>query len=169
MSDDNPTPQQRADLAIRRMEQFIREGRTPDGGMPFKKWQDMARTELLNALLDSEKTWRNDQQFVNRALVVGASAIVTVGFWGMAVTIGGGPEYIDEAVMLLAGGLLLFSAAGAIGVRSLWKRYQANVRDELLDRVVAMDRQLKALDRDLERRVKELEESVEEMTKIKDD
>lgn len=162
----NPSPDQRAEVIVRRLEMFIREGRTPQGGMPFKRWQDMARSELANAILESEKTWRDDNRFLNHVLVIGAAAVVTIGFWGTAVTFGGGPEHIDAALILIAGGFLLFAAAGALGIRTLWKRHLAHVREERLARVVRMDRQLKALDKDLEKRVKELEKSVEEITRI---
>ena len=35
----NPTPHERADLIVRRLENFIREGRTEDGGINFRKWR----------------------------------------------------------------------------------------------------------------------------------
>ena len=35
---DDPTPDERAEYVIRRLEQFIRDGRTVDEGMSFKIW-----------------------------------------------------------------------------------------------------------------------------------
>ena len=51
----NPTPHERADLIVRRLENFIREGRTEDGGINFRKWQEMAVLEVANAIRDAEK------------------------------------------------------------------------------------------------------------------
>ena len=34
---NNPTPHERADLIVRRLENFIRKGRTEDGGINFRK------------------------------------------------------------------------------------------------------------------------------------
>ena len=43
---EHPTPDERSNYVIMRLEQFIREGRTLDEGMSFKKWQAMARTDF---------------------------------------------------------------------------------------------------------------------------
>ena len=45
----NPTPHERADLVVRRLEDFIRKGRTEDGGINFRKWQEMAAVESISA------------------------------------------------------------------------------------------------------------------------
>ena len=40
----NPTPHERADLVVRRLEDFIRKGRTEDGGLIFangRKWRQL--------------------------------------------------------------------------------------------------------------------------------
>lgn len=38
---DNPTPEERADYIILRLEQFIRDGRTFSEGMNYKKWKSV--------------------------------------------------------------------------------------------------------------------------------
>ena len=43
-----PSPEQRADFVVKRLEQFIREGRTVGEGMSLKQWMDMARYEIAN-------------------------------------------------------------------------------------------------------------------------
>ena len=59
----NPTPHERADLIVRRLENFIRKGRTEDGGINFRKWQEMAVLEVANAIRDAEKYLSSDQIF----------------------------------------------------------------------------------------------------------
>ena len=49
----NPAPEERADFVVRRLEQFIRDGRTMAEGM-LSKWQEMAQVEIANAIVESE-------------------------------------------------------------------------------------------------------------------
>ena len=51
---DDPSPDERAEYVILRLEQFIREGRTFDEGMSFKIWQAMAKVEIAIAIAESE-------------------------------------------------------------------------------------------------------------------
>ncbi|MCB2099464.1 MAG: hypothetical protein KDE22_01245 [Rhodobacterales bacterium] len=159
LNNGDPTPEQRAEVVVRRLEQFIREGRTPEGGMPFRKWQDMARAEITATVLEAERVWRAERDATNRFLVVGAAAVVSVGFWGTAVAIDGALRFIDSGVMLMAGGLFLFGLAGLYGLWRAARRIRAGRRIERLTHVANLDRQLRHLDKDLEARVKELEKA----------
>ena len=38
----NPTPQERADVIVKRLEQIIRGGKSDRGGISFKRWQELA-------------------------------------------------------------------------------------------------------------------------------
>ena len=64
----NPTPHERADLIVRRLENFIREGRTEDGGINFRKWQEMAVLEVANAIRDAEKYLSSDHWYMGNDL-----------------------------------------------------------------------------------------------------
>ncbi len=162
----HPTPAERAEAVVLRLEQFIRENRTAHGGRPFRKWQDMGRIEIIAAILDAERTWRTEQSFLSRVLVVGAAAVVTIGFWGTIAAFGSSADLRNEAVFLIGGGLVLFGALGAVAIRSFSRRLGRERRDRRLRHIATLDQRLKALDRYLEKRVKDLEEAVKEIQKI---
>ena len=161
---ENPTPQERALVIVKRLEQFIREGRTSHGGIPFKRWQELAVHEVTNAIRDAEKHWRQDHRFIDRGFLVGAAALVTVGVWGTVLA----SQYAEDrqlaALVLVVSGAVLFAILAAWGIRRLDRFYQAGRRRDHLKRVINFDRQLAQLDVDLEKRLKDLEETLDEMT-----
>ncbi len=161
----NPTPQERGEVIVKRLEQYIREGRTEHGGISFRRWQELAIHEVTNAIRDAEKHWRNDNRFITRGLAVGAATIVTVGFWGTVMAAEAAPDRQTAALILIVAGGILFAVLGAWGVRRLDKFYQSGRRRDHFERVFKFDRQLAQLDVDLEKRLKELEETLDEMTK----
>ncbi len=161
----NPTPQERGEVIVKRLEQYIREGRTEHGGISFRRWQELAIHEVTNAIRDAEKHWRNDNRFITRGLAVGAATIVTVGFWGTVMAADAAPDRQTAALILIVAGGLLFAVLGAWGVKRLDKFYQSGRRRDHFERVFKFDRQLAQLDVDLEKRLKELEETLDEMTK----
>ncbi len=105
----NPTPEERAEYVIQRLAQFIRDGRSNDG-MPFKQWQDMARAEIANAVVDATHKIQKDDVVTKRLLFTMASALVTIGFWGTAFAFNK-VEYLFTAVICTLAGLILFSVA----------------------------------------------------------
>lgn len=161
----NPTPEERANVIVKRLEQFIREGRTDKGGIAFKRWQELAVHEVNNAILDAEKYWRHDQRFITRGLAVGAASLITVGTWGTVLAAQVAPDRQTAAIILIIAGATLFAVLGAWGVRRLDKFYQLSRRRDHFKRIFDFDRQLAQLDVDLEKRLKELEASIEEMNK----
>lgn len=161
----NPTPRERADVIVKRLEQYIREGRSDQGGISFKKWQELAVHEVQNAILDAEKHWRQDQRFVTRGLAVGAVSLLTIGVWGTVLAADAAPDRQTAALILILAGGLMMTVLGFWGVRRLDNFYQVSRRLDHLKRVFNFDRQLAQLDIDLEKRLKELEETLEEMTK----
>ena len=162
----NPTPEERAHVIIKRLEKFIREGRTERGGIPFKRWQELAVYEVCNAIRDAERHWRGDQRFLTRGLAVGAAALVTVGVWGTVLAAQVAPDRQTAAVILIAAGGILFAILAAWGIKRVDKYYQGTRRRDHFRRIFHFDRQLAQLDQDLERRLKELEETLKEATKI---
>ena len=161
----NPMPQERGEVIVKRLEQYIREGRTEHGGISFRRWQELAIHEVTNAIRDAEKHWRNDNRFITRGLAGGAATIVTVGFWGTVMAAEAAPDRQTAALILIVAGGILFAVLGAWGVRRLDKFYQSGRRRDHFERVFKFDRQLAQLDVDLEKRLKELEETLDEMTK----
>ena len=93
----NPTPVERADVIVKRLEQFIREGRSQRGGISFKRWQELAVHEVDNAIRDAERHWRNDQRFITRGLAVGAACLITIGFWGTVLAAEAAPDRLPSA------------------------------------------------------------------------
>ena len=74
---EHPTPDERSNYVIMRLEQFIREGRTLDEGMSFKKWQAMARTEITIAIAEAENSQDHDEINSRRILFVAAFLVDT--------------------------------------------------------------------------------------------
>ncbi|MCW8836696.1 MAG: hypothetical protein OQJ99_10070 [Rhodospirillales bacterium] len=167
--DDNPTPDQRADVVVRRLENFIRENRTERGGISFQKWQDLARAEIAEAILEDEKNWREDRDITTRAMAIGAASVVTIGFWGVIATFREQAGLSEEALLMMAGGMILFATVGGYGIWKALKRHEANRRDDRLDRITSMDSKLRRIDRDVEKRLKELEKVLEEVIAMQKD
>jgi hypothetical protein len=161
----NPTPVERADVIVKRLEKFIREGRSQRGGISFKHWQELAVHEVNNAILDAERHWRKDQRFVTRGLTMGAACLITIGFWGTLLAADVAPDRQTAAIILIIAGGALMAVLGTWGVRRLDRYYQMGRRRDHFARVFLFDRQLAQLDRDLEKRLKEIEETLDEMAK----
>jgi hypothetical protein len=152
-----PTPEQRADYVIRKLEQLIRDGRSVRG-MSFKTWQSLARAELTNAFADFERQLvKGRQDAVGRRLVlVGVTAVVTVGFWGAALSID--RRYGDLAAEICIGaGLLGVAALVEILLRRMARRYQAVAREKRFERIEEFDRLLKRLEAETWLRMKKAE------------
>ncbi|MEO5337141.1 MAG: hypothetical protein H7841_09640 [Magnetospirillum sp. WYHS-4] len=155
----NPSPEERAETLIRRLEQFIREGKSPDGiAMPFRKWQEMAYIEIAEAIRDAERIWRQDQRFVDRFFMVGAAALVTLGMWGTALAFQAGPDRRVTAFLFLGAGATVFFLLALWGIHKVQKYYRAGERRRMFRRVRTMDARLRALEKHLEKRLDRLEE-----------
>ena len=50
---NNPTPEERAEYVVLMLEKFIRDGRKDEAGMSFRKWQTMAKSEIIIAIADA--------------------------------------------------------------------------------------------------------------------
>ncbi|MEK7244652.1 MAG: hypothetical protein AAB223_01380 [Pseudomonadota bacterium] len=147
-----PSPEERADFIVKRLEEFIREKKTPEG-MNFKHWQALCKAEIASAIAAAAKEQNRGDATLKRVLFTGAAALVTVGFWGMAVSLGRADYLLAGAVCLVAGIVFL----GFVGEWrfSRWQdRRRTRERMETLARVGDLDKRLKALEKDRE---KELE------------
>ena len=161
----NPTPHERADLIVRRLENFIREGRTEDGGINFRKWQELAVLEVANAIRDAEKYLSSDQRFFTRSLSVGAVALLTIGIWGTILAADAATDRKTAAFILIIAGGVLVSVLAIWGFRRIDHYFKRGRRQYHIQRVLNFDNQLAKLDKDLEKRLKKLQETLNEMTK----
>lgn len=152
MSD--PTPEQRADYLVRKLEQYIRDGRTVRG-VSFRDWQTMARNEFANSFAETDmrrEKVRKDLS-MRRLLLVAAVTLVTIGFWGGVMAFDKNRNWMSALTLLGSGTVLLFFV-GDFGVRHLWSRRIDKQRKQRFDRIENFDRQLKQLEADARLKVK---------------
>jgi len=162
----NPTPEERANVVIKQLEDFIRDKKKESlGGMSFPEWQALARAEIAAAIKDAERSVYFEDCLINRVLIVGASTLVTIGFWGAAMSIDNSLEMTASLIIGVAG-LVFFAIAFEWGARNISKRVAAKRRARSWDRVMAVDRRIKRMQKDIERRAKDIEEKLEKLTKI---
>ena len=154
---ENPTPEERAQCVIMRLEQFIREGRTIDEGMSLKKWQAMALTEIAVAIAEAEKCQDHEEINSRRVLFVAAVAMVTIGFWGTAVSFHHVGHLVAGIICAGAGAVLLL-VIGHWRFRKWNNRRNVKERAKRLKRVENLNKRIKRLEMEL---VKE-EEAIEE-------
>jgi len=161
MSD--PTPQDRADYLVRKLEQFIRDGRTVRG-VSFRDWQAMARAELANSFAEVDRRRLEIQQDLpmRRLLLVAAVTLVTIGFWGGVMALDRSRDWLAALIMLGAGTILL-CYAGDFGIRRLWNRGAVKQRKQRFDRIESFDRQLRQLEAEIRQKVKQAEADAREV------
>jgi hypothetical protein len=123
-----PTASQRAEYMIRQLENFIRDKRT-DKGLSFKTWQTLAHAELSNAFLEHERAMLKMKQdrLGRRILLVGSSAVVTIGFWGVVIMTNDALGLL-AAVLLTAAGATLIFIGGEMATRKLFSDYRDRSR-----------------------------------------
>ncbi|MGB0683956.1 MAG: hypothetical protein ACPGOV_14685 [Magnetovibrionaceae bacterium] len=159
--DAQANAEQRADWVLCRLEQFIRDGRTFGEGMSFRQWQDMARAEIINALIDAEYRHYRGDRVTKKYLFVIGSAMVTLGFWGTAFAYG---RVSQQAVGIVVAIVGLIAMLVAVEWRT--RRYMAEKasakRAEKLARIQNLTRRIKQLEKQLEDEAERLEEQVEE-------
>ena len=149
----DPSPQHRADYIVRKLEQFIREGKT-GRGMSFKTWQALARAELTNAFVDLEQgqARRRADLTMRRILIVGAASLVTIGFWGAVLTVDRHYGQVS-AVLLTIAGLVLAALLLEFVLRRALNHLTLQRRKAAFGRIEEFDRQLKKLEAEIRRGV----------------
>ncbi len=156
-----PTPQQRADYLVRKLETLIREGKT-ERGMSFKTWQALARTELSNAFADFERQLEKSRRdsIGRRLILVGVSMVVTIGFWGTVLTVD--RRYGDLAAQVFIGaGIVLACVLAEIFLRRMAARYRTVAREKSFERIEDFDKLLKRLEADIWLKLKKAKEQAE--------
>ncbi len=155
----DPTPEQRADFVVRRLEQFIRDGRTVAEGMSFRQWQDMARGEIAEALKAAENVNQRGDAVTRRLLFTVAAAFVTVGFWG-ALYAYDKVEFLAVALIVGVTGLVLLGVLGEWRIMAFIRRRQAHRRRRSLHRVEDLTRRIRKMERELEDKHDALEKKI---------
>jgi hypothetical protein len=157
-----PTPQQRADYLVLKLETLIREGKS-ERGMSFKTWQALARSELSNAFADFERQLAKSRQDAagRRLVLVGVATAVTIGFWGTALSVD--RRYGDLAAQIFIGaGILVVCALAEIALRRMAVRYRKISREKSFERIEDFDRQLKRLEAEIWLKLKKAKEQAED-------
>ncbi len=169
-----PTPEDRARMTVRVLEQAIRESRNDSGlrmssgrpGMSLKQWQDVAEIEIANAIRDAENEIYRNRKLGNRIAMTVAACLVTIGFFGVAVSWG----RVDRAIAAAAGlaaGIGLFLAAAEMPIRLSWRKRKARKRAERFENIRDLDKQIKRMEKFLEDRKKSLKDRMDDEIKPK--
>lgn len=158
---DGPTPEQQADYLVRKLEQTIRDNRTVKG-MSFRTWQAIAREEIVNALRAAERRRERHDRTIGRALLVGAAALVSIGFWGAVVAFDRAYGAWAALVSLVAGAALFFVAADW-GIKRASAGWTKKKREERLAHIEDLDRRIKRMEDALRKKEERLKEKMEEV------
>jgi hypothetical protein len=143
-----PSPEQRADFVVKRLEQFIREGRTVGEGMSLRQWMDMARFEISNALHAAEQAHDDEDVVSRRLLFTVAASLVTVGFWGTLFAYDK-VQYLVVAIVFGITGIFLLAIVGEWQLMKYFRRHQARQRERSLHRVEDLTRRIKRMEKEL--------------------
>ena len=161
----NPTTEQRAEFIVRELEEFIRKNRTA-GGMSFAEWQDMAKKEIANALIEAEKDYHEHDHLIRRLLISVAAVMVTIGFWGTAMAFDKA-HYLVVGTICIIAGLWLFGIVLDWRLRRYFKVKAGEKRRKSLLNIAGLTRRIKRMEKDFEDEAKELEKSIVELAKVK--
>jgi len=161
--DNNPTPDERAEFIMQRLEQFIREGRSVGEGMNLKKWQEMAKVEIANAIAESQIDNQDDDVVTKRLLFTFGASFTTIGFWG-GLWAYDQAHYIAVAFLCGAAGLVMIGIAAEWRFRKFWKRRQVGQRQKSLRRCQDLTRRIKKMEFELEKEEKKLKKQLKKAT-----
>ncbi len=157
---ENATPEDRATYVVLRLEQFIRDGRSLAEGMSFKKWQAMALTEIAANIAEAQNQMVRDSPVTNRLLFTGAAALITIGFWGTAVSVHQ-VSYLAAGLVCGFAGIVLLAVAVEWPIRKFWRGRQAKTRFKRLAHIESLNRKIKKLEVLLDKESKEMEKALE--------
>ena len=161
---NNLLPEEHAEYVIRRLEKFIRDGRTLDEGMSFRKWQSMAKTEIAVSITETQNNYKHNEANSRRVLFVSASAMTTIGFWGTVISLEK-VTYLPGGIICLIAGLLILYLASKGRYRRYKKHKDGIKRAGQLIKIKSLNNRVKQLERDLEEEEKHLDKSIEKLKK----
>ena len=161
-SEDEISASDHADYIVKRLEKFIRDGRTPTEGMSFRKWQNLAKIEITKSILDTKNKNAKDDKLYDLLIFVTAAAMVTVGFWGVAVSL--------NKVNLLTAAVICLLAGFGVLLLFFWFRYRTFraskeklKRAKMLKRIDTLNKRIKKLERELDAEETEKQRKIEEI------
>jgi hypothetical protein len=163
-----PTPEERADLVVMNLENFIRDHRTRSlSGMKVSDWKSQARKAVLESLIEAEETQAGHLIHTNRWILVGCATVVSVGFWAAVYLVD--KDYGTVAALLL--GLFAFILI-IVAMEGFLRRavisHRGTVRARRWLDIRSFDDKVKRLRRSLEDTLKELEETTEDAKKLRE-
>jgi len=154
-----PTPEQQADYLVRKLEQTIRDNRTVKG-MSFRTWQTIAKEEITNAMRAVEKRHVQHDRTVSRLILVSASALVTIGFWGAMVAVNSTYGGVAAIITLVAGAALFFVTADW-GIKRFTADYNKHKRVERLGHIEDLDKRIKRMEHDMKKKADRIKDKME--------
>lgn len=163
LSDDS-LPEEHAEYIIRRLEKFIRDGRTLEEGMSFRKWQLMAKNEIALSISEAQNKYKCDEINLRRVLFVSASALTTIGFWGTTISLEK-VTYLPGAIICLISGLLILFLASRDRYIHYKNHNDGILRADRLVKIKTLNNRVKKLERDLEEEEKRLDKAIEKLKK----
>jgi hypothetical protein len=161
---EGPTPEQKAEYLVRKLEQTIRDNRTVKG-MSFRTWQTIAKEEIINAMREMEKRQMLHDQTVNRLVLVAASSLVTIGFWGAMVAVNSSFGGIAAIITLVAGAALFFVTADW-GIKRMASGYNKQKRGERLAHIEDLDKRIKRMEQEMKKKADRLKDTQEKLGEI---
>ena len=147
---NDPSPDERAEDVVLRLEKFIREGRTNNEGMSFKTWRAMAKANIAHAISEAELVKQNEEIVFKRLLLTLAGALVTIGFWGTAFSLQN-VSFLIAAITCGLAGLVLLAIAGEWRLRKWNKNRNAKNRTKTLISIDSINRRIKRLEVELKK------------------
>ena len=161
---DDSLPEEHAEYIIRRLEKFIRDGRTLEEGMSFRKWQSMAKTEIALSISEAQNKYKCDEINLRKVLFVSASALTTIGFWGTTISLEKVTYLPGAIICLISGVLILFLACRDRYIH--FKNHNGGIlRAGRLIKIKTLNNRVKKLERDLEEEEKRLDKAIEKLKK----
>ncbi len=158
----DPTPEERADFVVRLLEDHIREAKQASlRGMPFRRWQQLARAEVAIAIADAERKVRVGEKIRLYLIVTFACALTTIGFWGVVVSRTDTFNTIAAVIIGLAG-LILAGVALGLLTTAYVRRWEAVNRHRDWRRILDLGRRIHILRLKLEKEEEDLEKERED-------
>ncbi|MCF8480815.1 MAG: hypothetical protein K9H25_10320 [Rhodospirillum sp.] len=163
-----PTPEERADLVVMNLENFIRDHRSRTlSGMKVSDWKSSARKSVLEALIEAEETQAGHLIHTNRWILVGTATVVSIGFWASVYAID--RDYGPVAAVLLGLLVLVLIIVAMEGfLRRVIRAHMGKTRRRRWLDIRSFDSKIKRMRSDLEETLKELEDSSEEAAKVRE-
>ncbi|GAB6051843.1 hypothetical protein JCM17960_06630 [Magnetospira thiophila] len=156
----DPTPEERADFVVRLLEDQIRDAKQASvQGMSFRKWQQIARVEIALAIADAERKLRTGEKIKLYLVVTLATAMVTIGFWGVVISRTDMFNTFAAVIMGLSG-LVIFAIVLGLLTHAAVKRWETNNRHRDWSGVLELSRRIQILRLKLEKEEEKLEEEL---------